>query len=191
MAGVTMRADTIQLLRLFNQHADRLLRLSFFEKTRGGGAILDWNRGGGWEQVFVGPDEEAFEAFMLTLRLFMQDNDRISLRKLRKALEGDPGAAGLLTEVSEHCAALNEFLDMNTEMGITEGELLTFREILNIFVYGGYAHLDPKYRPTYEAIRSGAFYPMFQVYLVHVLKTFSKCVRSIRDANVTALEAAA
>jgi hypothetical protein len=48
-----MAPETIALLRLFNAQADRLLRLSYFDKVKGGGALLEWKDGFGWEQIFV------------------------------------------------------------------------------------------------------------------------------------------
>jgi hypothetical protein len=50
---------------------------------------------------------------VLTLRFFTQHNDRISLRNLRNAL----AAESLLAEVSEHCATLIAFVDMNSADG--------------------------------------------------------------------------
>ena len=71
------------VLALFNEKVDRITSLSFFPKAKGSGAIVEFRHDAGWKSMFVGPDEESFEALVLILRLFIQNNDSISLQKVR------------------------------------------------------------------------------------------------------------
>jgi hypothetical protein len=52
-----------------NEHADRFAALVVLRQRARCAAMLEWKDGHGWAQVFIGPDEEVFEALVLTLRL--------------------------------------------------------------------------------------------------------------------------
>ena len=80
--GAQELADALKTLQLFDEKADELPSPRFFDQARGGGAILEFTRDAGWEAAHVGPDEESTRALVLTLRLFMQNNDRLSLHRM-------------------------------------------------------------------------------------------------------------
>lgn len=175
-----------ETLRLFNEKVDRLLSLSFFAKAMDSGAIVEFTRNTGWDSVFVGPDEESIEALVLTLRLFMQDNEPISLRNMRSLYDAHlPSALGV--DFGDHCKRFNLSLDSASMLSIEEGRQLTHRDILEIFAYGAYAHTNPQRRRTFEGLRTTAFFPLFQQTLVATMVVFGRCLRSLQRTNDTAL----
>lgn len=175
-----------ETLRLFNEKVDRLLSLSFFAKALDAGAIVEFSRNAGWDSVFVGPDEESIEALVLTLRLFMQDNEPISLRNMR-SLYSTHLPEALRIEFIDHCTHFNEALDSDSMLSIEEGRQLTHRDIREIFVYGAYAHTNPQRRRTFQDLRTTAFFPIFQQVLVATIVVFGRCLRSLRRINETAV----
>jgi hypothetical protein len=174
-------------LRLFNQKVERLLSLSFF-KARGVGAVVEFQRDSGWESIFVGPDEESIEALILTLRMFMQDNERISLRRMRALYRALAVSPDLERAFASTCAELNSFLDSDTNLSIEEGRQLSHREILDIFVYGSYAHMNEGLHNTLTSIRDTAFFPLFQTYLIVAINAFVTCLRKLSAVNGQALK---
>jgi hypothetical protein len=179
--------DAGAILALFNEKVARLASLSFFEKARGGGAIVEFRRDAGWDSLFVGPDKESIEALVLTLHLFMQNNDRLSLQNMRNLYVSLPVSPELVDDFSLQCDQLNRFLDSATNLSIEEGCQLTHRDILEIFVYGSYAHVNARHRTIFEGIRTTTFFPIFQDYLVKAVEVFRRCVVGLKAVNTRAL----
>lgn len=175
-------------LRLFNEKADELLSSRFFQHVTGGGAIVEWSKDQGWDSLFVGPDDESMRALVLTLRLFMQDRDPISLRNMTTLYDSLPLSADVTGRFAGCRSELNAFLDAPSQLSIAEGRPLTNREILHIFVYGAYAHVADFPRQTYEGIRATAFFPLFQNSLVDVIIAFSRCIAALRHINQSAVD---
>jgi hypothetical protein len=174
-------------LKLFNEKAERLLSLSYWNKSLGAGAVVEWKRGEGWDSVFVGADEESLEALLLTARLFMQNNERISLGNVRRLYQTIPVDMALQDSVRAHCDELNAFLDSDSNLVIEEHRQLTHRDILEIFLYGGYAHTNAAKRRIFDGIRSTAFFPVFQADVVTALVRLARAIRSIQAINGEAI----
>lgn len=175
-----------EILKIFNEKAARLLSLSFFSKALDSGAIISFQKSTGWDSVFVGPDEESIEALVLTLRLFMQDNEPISLKNVR-GLYTTHFRPALATDFADHCARLNASLNALSGLSIEDTRRLTYRDVLEIFVYGSYAHTNPGRRRSFESLRTTAFFPLFQQALISTILVFGHCLRSLQQINVLAL----
>jgi hypothetical protein len=180
-------AVAVKTLELFNEKADQLLSSEFFKQASGGGSIVEFNRESGWEGIHVGPDEESIRALVLTLRLFMQDNDRISLRNMANIYGSLPVSAAMKQEFDAHRSQLNALLDSKSHLAITEEGPLTYREILCIFVYGEYAHVGERYRQTYEDLRTTSFFPLFQNCLVDAVVAYARCIGAMQRTNLRAV----
>ena len=78
---------------------------------------------------------------MLHLRLFLQDKDGISLRKLAD-LTNDPG---LSDKWKDEYKKIRKVLNIRLDEVIVDGRKgkLTNRDILNMFLFGKIAHNDP------------------------------------------------
>jgi hypothetical protein len=146
-----LSVDQIRRLRLFNEKANELdsSRFAIALYDQQSGVIVEGGLTGPAEAVFVGPDDDAIRAFVLTIRLFRQDRDGISVRGLADiyATEGIP--QGLRGEFDEARNALNDRLDADT-MFVFNDERITRRRLLDVFLYGGLAHVDADKRAVYE-----------------------------------------
>ena len=152
---------------------------------------MHWARGKGWDGSFEGPGAEALDATVLTLRQFMQDNDPISLANMRRAYQDPRISAGIREAFLDTSTKLNEFLDRETNISLEPSRNLTFRDVLDIFIYGGLAHSDPKYRATFQDLASGAFFPILQVDFVTAVGTFVSALQHMAVTNTRAIEALA
>ena len=82
-----------ETLEFYNEKAEKLQGLSFTSSilNQNSGVHLSWTRDSGILKIDrEGPDEESIDAFVLTLRFFMQDNEPTSLRNMAKLIEALP-----------------------------------------------------------------------------------------------------
>ena len=176
-------AVAVKTLELFNEKADQLLSSEFFKQASVGGSIVEFNRESGWDSIHVGPDDESTRALVLTLRLFMQDRDGISVRKMAGLYSSLPVSAVVKQEFAAHRSQLNAFLDSESHLAIAEERLLSYRDILLIFVYGEYAHVNARHRQAYEDLRTTPFFPLFQKCLVDAVIAYARCIGAIQQTN--------
>jgi len=97
----------------------------------------------------IGPSEEAVDAFVLTLRFFLQNNESISIRNLAELLQRLPLDSEVHDRVVEMRTAFNSALDRPCGIKI-DADHPSNREVLEIFVYGGLAHANPRKRAVFE-----------------------------------------
>ena len=138
--------DFVRRLRLFNEKADKLKRSRFkaamFDQQTG--VTFSWTAETNQATSEIrGPDEEALDAFILTLRFFLRDQDGISFRRLTEIYD----AAGVPTNLREQFHrirdALKEHLDQQPLVQINvNGEILTRGRILEVFIWGDLAHTN-------------------------------------------------
>jgi hypothetical protein len=115
--------------------------------------------------------------------MFMRDGDGISPAAMAGLYDSFSISAELKDELETHRSSLNAFLDSMSRLAISDEGPLTYREILDIFVWGEYAHVDPGHRQTYEDLRTTPFFPMFQNCLVEAIVAFARCISTMRDTN--------
>lgn len=93
-----------------------------------------------WQVDFYQPTDENRDALLFNIRLFIQDKDDISLRRLVE-LYDDPGISDLWKKEHEHYRReLNERLDWIAAEG-KKGKI-THRDVLQMFLYGKFGHRD-------------------------------------------------
>jgi len=183
--------DQTRRLRLFNDKADELDGSRFARALydQQSGVIVQGGLTGPAEAVFVGPDDEAIRAFVLTIRLFQQNGDGISIQQLAD-IYAEPGVPqDVRVEFDRVCKALNDRLDSNT-MFVIDNVHLTRRRVLNTFLYGELAHVNPNKRVVYEQWQTmGMAFALMSNEFVVTLGEFFNCVRWIRDINMRLLNA--
>jgi hypothetical protein len=96
-----------------------------------------------------GPNDEAIDAFVLTFRFFIQDNEQSSFRNMAAIYEHLPISEERKEEFKVARKRLNDFLDSNSFLNI-DGVLLPYRHILDTFVYGGLSHANEKKKKEYD-----------------------------------------
>ncbi|MGH8008834.1 MAG: hypothetical protein ACREQ3_17740 [Candidatus Binatia bacterium] len=141
----------LRALRLFLEAEARLWEYSYAQKivNEPSGFNLSWDQDEGLSSTRSGPEGESIDAYVLTLRLFIQNNERVSIGNTTKNVEA-LFAKGIITkeqhdawmEAREH---LNKFLDSDTYLSVNKTPLSN-RHVLDTVVYGGYAHYDERKR---------------------------------------------
>ena len=71
-------------------------------------------------------------------------------------------------------------LDLESNWSIEEGKKLTYREIFNIFLYGGIAHTKGEMGITYRELSKTAFFDMIKIDFVNTLTGLIRGVKRIR-----------
>jgi hypothetical protein len=139
-----MTGDTVAALKLFNEKAEKLLQSSFARDLRASGVKIQFdinNKTGTIKRT--GPQGESFDAFILTYRYFIQDNEPCSIRNLSKIYEADGVPEELKTRFMASRTNLNQFLDRYSGNTINQKNV-TWRELQDVFVNGGYSHSNKK-----------------------------------------------
>jgi hypothetical protein len=145
-------------LELFNEKADKLMR-SRFKQTmfdQQTGVKISWTaETNEVTTTTTGPDEDSVDAFILTLRFFLQDRDGISFRRLSEIYDAHSVPAGLREEFHTVRDAVNDRLDGQPTLGFNvNGESLTRRRILDVVLYGGLSHAIAAKRTTCDSWRA-------------------------------------
>ena len=180
--------DQIRILERFNEKVDRLNHRGFAEESRGGGAIVEWHKGLGWDGIHIGPSEKTVEATALTLRFFTVNSERTSLlnmTKLYSSLNIDPQFSTQFCEIRDQ---VNSYLDTPSNLAISEDGPMTRREILNLFINGDLAHANnTATEANYRSIRQTAFFPLFQDEFTKTVQLFMSALNEIQQINCVAL----
>lgn len=186
----------IKALELFNEKADKLLRLSFINSMSqpDTGITLSWERreDGAFEEKHErrGPDEEAIDAFVLTFRFFIQDNEQSSFRMMAAHYAAAPAEDALKNEFSKVRDYVNAYLDQSSSLNIEyNGEKLIRRKIMDTFVYGGMAHANVAKKALFDEWMS---IPPLRIILesefTGVLAVVLDAIHYLRQLNTKMLE---
>ena len=127
--------EQLAALKLFNEKSDKLKRCSF---TR---LVFDHESGVSFsakidEEIKIerkGPDEEAIDAFALTFRFFIQDNEKSSFRNLDRLYNDLPIPQLQKNLFINARNKLNSYLDSLSLFKINNAPLSN-RHILDIFM---------------------------------------------------------
>lgn len=180
---------TIKALRLFNEKAvklenSRFVKFIFEEKT---GFTLSARIG---EPVAIdlrGPDQDATDAFILTLRFFIQDNEPSSFRRLAETYEALPTLQHLKDDFLSARQHLNNFLDSKTMFRVN-GLALSYRHVFEVFIWGGLAHANEEKKHIYDSwMQMPLLNQMLMNEFVVILAEFMNCIAYVHQLNSTAL----
>jgi hypothetical protein len=188
--SAAMPEDPIRILRLFNEKVDRLERSGFLASFRQGNRGYDWFWRRGEEFRFERhlPSEDEIDAFVLTLRLFVQDRDGFSFRRMDEIYSELPVDRALCERVSKVRVRVNRHLDALSPV-VLGNEQVVRRHIWEVVLYGGLAHADPAKRVIFESWRANAFvFSLIEEEFVKTLTQVTQGIYLIREINVQALE---
>ena len=177
------------MLRRFNERAARLNERQFLAALRSGkGSYRMHGKAGSPIEVTgdFATDEEV-EAYVLTLRLFVQDNDSISIRRLADAYERSPRLAMLVPRVQAIRDKLNAYLDAKSPI-IWERSQLVRRTIMDVFIYGGLAHTHVTKTELYDRWMASFMAVPLKSEFHEIAAVLTRAVFALRQVNLEALE---
>jgi hypothetical protein len=177
--------DQIRILELFNEQVEKLQRFSFLEGAAKGGAIIEWNKGIGWDGIHVGAQEESVYSAVLIIRLFIQKKEAISLVKMANLYQKIRVDAAIVDRFLKLNQRINDYLDSPSNLAISDIRKMTHREIMKMFIYGDMAHINKNV--TYKAVSETPFFPLFQADFDRTLCYVIKGLIEIRDINKKAI----
>lgn len=164
-------------LRLFGEKVEKLWGLSLTETILNGpsGFRMSYDHETGTTAERYGSSEESIDAFVLTLRFFIQDNGSCSLRNVTKHIDA-LHAAGLASDEirdkwNEARDAISTYLDAETciseqwekDAQIVREEIYIHRRIMEVFVYGGLGHASREKKILFDSWRAKPFFfPMME-----------------------------
>jgi hypothetical protein len=110
-----------------------------------------------------GPDEDAIQAAVLTVRFFIQKNEKCSIYNLAKIYGDTKIPRDLREDFSAARKTLNDFLDGPTVPAIIplSGKPYSVRMVLESAIYGDLSHVDEKNLKLYEELFNNPFVAMF------------------------------
>ncbi|GAC1399654.1 MAG: hypothetical protein NVSMB56_14660 [Pyrinomonadaceae bacterium] len=193
---MSSKEKIINAFRLFNKKTFELEGSSFIKKLfeEDSGVSLSWKRDseGTVETKFErkGPNKESIKAFVLDFRFFIQDNERSSFRNIAKHYSDAPITEELKTNFNSIIDQLNQFLDAPSPLNITyNNNLLTRREIMDTFIYGGLEHANDKKEQLFNEWRNiPPLYPVLESEFVSTLAKTLVAIDYIKDLNESTLK---
>ena len=176
-------------LELFNEKAAKLSNSSFLKRTVAGQTVR-FKGGLGWpiEVVGSGPDQENIDAFVLTFRFFIQNNELCSFANLAKVYE-----SSIISDV--HRAAfqevrqnLNTYLD--SECVVVEAHGIdTKRKVMEIFIFGGLSHANKSLKCYYDKwINDDRIRPLILLEFVLIIRTIWAAIDFVAGLNEEVLK---
>ncbi|MBW4538198.1 MAG: hypothetical protein KME43_03520 [Myxacorys chilensis ATA2-1-KO14] len=150
-----MDAKTRETLELFVEKARVLEDRSFTKLIMEHGLSFEIKVGSSSQIEHTIPERESIKASIVTLRMFVQNNDPISIENISNLLN-EPTLSREWKELFiEKRDQLNSYLDHSGGIGIVVDEKeFTNREIFDTFVYGSIAHSAKNHRPRYQQWKS-------------------------------------
>ncbi len=193
-AKVDVRS-ALRALRLFNEKADKLESLSFAKRllSEESGFRMEYRPGEGITAARYGPDAESIDAFVLTLRFFVQNNEPTSFANMAKRYDGLCVASllpeSLANDFNELRDGLNRYLDGPTFVVLDETPLAR-RELYEVFLFGGLAHANEAKKALYDGWKNGPFtffYLLLENEFVSILARMFHAILVARGLNEAAI----
>lgn len=100
---------------------------------------MSWKMGEQCESIIIGAEGESIDAVLLTLRMFMQNNDRISIQKIAKIYAEEEELSGYKSQFDTLRDAINGYLNQFNGV-VFFGSKYTNKEILDLVLYGLKGH---------------------------------------------------
>lgn len=180
---VKSAADT---LLLFNEKADKLEDLSFTKELENSGVTISGKLGQPVQAQRHGPDDESIDAFVLTMRFFVQDNEITSFRNMADLYAQLPVNPDLIQKFNDARAKTNASLDTLTPIKLNNASL-TYRTIFEVFLWGGLAHANPKKKTIYDSwAQNPILFPLLQNEFVFALGVLLNMIFFTRALNKAA-----
>lgn len=184
------KTEAISTLKLFNEKVDRLINSRFVKHIQEKGLKVSMKSSQG-KKVDIShtlPDQDAIDAFTLTVRFFIQDNEPSSLNNMAGLYNEIPVSTDIKDDFNYTRDKLNSELDKKSMFNF-KNKHLTKREIFDTFIYGGLAHAKPKKKKEFDAwMRVELFAAFITSDFANTLIYFLNCIAYIKKVNFKAIE---
>ncbi|TAK63180.1 hypothetical protein [Methylobacter sp.] len=178
-------------LELFIDKTSKLENSGFVNKIRQEFTLdinIDLSRTDVLEVRSIRPNQENIDAFILTFRFFIQDNEAISIRKLQKFFDSNFVTNEEKTKFNAIRKSLNDFLSENSNL-IFKEENISNSLLMDTFIYGGLSHATKGKKEKFDLWMSRDdaqefFWHKFSIIIFTVLQA----IQSIRDMLLIVIE---
>ena len=193
----------IEILELFNERAARIGRLTrFIDSLQSEPLVSIKIDANGMAKTEKLPDEESLSAAILTLRMFIQNNEPISLYNMSELYSRINVPQDLKDKFNELRDALNCYLDKSSNVTISDtslgygkilesesGQKHTNRELMNTYIYGHYAHCDESKRKVFKKIdKQPSFASIGRLVFTSILKRIILVINETTSVNQKAIQ---
>jgi hypothetical protein len=179
-------------LALFNERADRLKRSALAKRMKNPHYVLDYQRVMKREWISAdGVTEDAVDAFVLNIRLLIQDQDGFSIRALADDVYClDCVPLELRHRFSKQREIWNEHRNQQSIFRhFSEPRNFTNGELFDVLMYGGLAHANRDKVALFHALtKQGAYSSVVCASFLHSFRILLGGVQAIRDVNAELME---
>ena len=177
-ARSNVQADTQAVFWRVIAKAAQLEKSRYLAALADTGQRVDFTGGG---VRLIKPDDDSRDAFILTFRFFILQNERTSFRGLQAVLADDGVSDRWKESFRAVRSAINEYLDTafaDYEYGGATHRF-TNREIMETFLYGGLVHAnDPKAVARYEEwLRYPGILAVLEMWFLNIILTLLRAIR--------------
>jgi len=176
---------------LFNEKVDRLERCQLTNRMATPKYIVQAEEVMNREWIaFDNISEDDLDAFVLNLRLLIQDRDGFSIRCLAKLYEKDEVPRDLSEAFEEQRGKWKTYRSTSSLLiKPGGGDKLTNGELFDIMFYGGLAHQDQRYLNEFIILsKQGAFSAFVFGFFLSSLSTILDVARNIKETNNRLIE---
>jgi hypothetical protein len=178
-------------LILFNEKVDRLERSGLNKRMATPKYIIQQDKITDRQWIaFDNISEDDLDAFVLNLRLLIQDRDGFSVRCLSKLYKENGVPKDLAMAFDVQRKKWKNYRSSPSLLIKPGGiEKLSNGGLFDILFYGGLAHLDKKYLNEFIILTTqGAFSAFVFGFFLMSLKTILNVLKDIRDINIRLIE---
>ena len=187
-----MTRAEIARLKLFNEKAKRLLESRFVKHILRSKKISFGVRAEKGKPIQISttlPDQDSIDAFVLTFRYFIQNNERCSFGNLAKTYSKSFIPKEMRKEYFEARKRLNDYLDSPASLKYGD-EPLSRRRVFDVFVYGGLAHAHQKKKEVFSKwMENPIVRGFFEAEFASILFTTLRIIQYVAKLNSRAIEA--
>jgi len=185
------KMDAILTLKLFNEKVDKLINSRFVKHIQDNKGLRVSMKSSVEEKVGIShnlPDQDAIDAFVLTIRFFIQDNEPTSLRNMAKLYTEISVSQEIKGDFNYVRDKLNLELDKKSMFNL-QGKDLTRREVFDTFIYGGLAHAEAEKKEDFDKwMQLEPLSAFITAEFNNVLIYFLDCIAYIKKVNLRAIE---
>ena len=150
------KEDALFSLNLFNEKTDRLINSGYIkhiQANKGLNVSIKVSNNDPFIVTHNLPQQDIIDAFVLTIRFFIQDNECSSLNNLSNLYNQFPLSKKTIKDFKTARNKLNSEFEKKTSFHLNfrnKATHLTHRDVFDTFIYGGLAHARRKKKIEFD-----------------------------------------